>query len=283
MLAALEPLLKSHFPGSGGLRTHFLLHQDNINPIAEGADRFSTLAQLRNLALRPLVEDPTTRYTTDGATVLFINDVALCPDDILELAHQRVQQDADMACAMDWIDGHLPDPLFYDSFIARSMSGNLFFDIPTHPLSWDKASDLFWDEPIAKKRYAENQPFQVFACWNGMVAFTAQPIVKGEILFRGAREGEGECRTGEPTLFCKDLWYKGYGKIMVVPTVNLEYSVNKGRKIKELKGFASEVAERVEGQQEEGDKIEWLPPPDLVKCMPTFQEQTWRAWNETFA
>lgn len=36
---------------------------------------------------------------------------------------------------------------------------------------------------------------------------------------------------------CNDMWFHGYGKIAVVPTVNLEYSVDRGRKIKEDKGI----------------------------------------------
>ncbi len=77
VLAALEPLLDA------GLVTHFVLGNE-IDPLA--GSRFARLAELRNPALRPMIEEPE-RYS--DATVIFLNDVAICPDDILELVHQR--------------------------------------------------------------------------------------------------------------------------------------------------------------------------------------------------
>jgi alpha-1,3-mannosyltransferase len=184
-----------------------------------------------------------------------------------------------MACALDWI-GDTP-PVFYDSYVARAINGDTFFEIPFPDVSWDRATDLFWNEPVARGRFARHRPFQVFACWNGAVVFDARPVVEKGVRFRAARGGSGgECHAGEPGLFCKDLWWEGFGRIMVVPGVNLEYSVEKGRAIKEMKGFVSRwVAE--EGEEDREDRIEWAPAPDMVKCMPTFEEQSWRPWNET--
>ena len=42
---------------------------------------------------------------------------------------------------------------------------------------------------------------------------------------------ETECMQGEPQLLCKDLWRMGYGKIAAVPTVNLEYTIEMGRRL----------------------------------------------------
>ncbi|SPQ19577.1 c1bb981c-17cc-4a4f-9c49-af1ef2a90dfa [Thermothielavioides terrestris] len=284
VLATLEPELIRL-----GVRTYFTLN-NQIDPLAEGSDRFSSLAALRNLAVAPLLAAGPERSTTTAAadaTVLFINDVAICADDLLELAHQRLRQGADMACAMDWTgaaaaddDDVQPGPAFYDVYIARAINGDLFFDVPPATVSWDRAADLFWNEPIARARLERHAPFQVFACWNGAVAFTARPLVEGKAAFRGARADRGECSQGESQAFCKDLWLNGYGKIMVVPQVNLAYSIEEGRTIKKLKGFASRWAAE---EDEAEPRIEWLPPPDQVKCMPTFQDQTWRPWNETFA
>ena len=271
VLAALEPHLRKL-----GIRTYFTLNT-TLDPLAKGNDRFSSLAALRNMALAPLTNSPTSpdsAVAADDATVLFINDVALCPDDLLELTHQLHHQSADMACAMDWIG--VSPPIFYDSYIARAINGDLFFEIPPGP-SWARAADLFWNEPLSRARFESHQPFQVFACWNGAVVFTARPVVEGKVGFRAARSESGECHAGEPGLLCKDLWWEGYGRIMVVPGVNLEYSVEDGERIKKVKGFASEWVE----ESDRGEKIEWLPPPEKVKCMPRFEEQSWRAWNET--
>ncbi|KAK5662629.1 hypothetical protein OQA88_8543 [Cercophora sp. LCS_1] len=271
VLAALQEQLHSFAP----VTSHFVLNEQT-DPLSEA--RFTKLAELRNMALAPMFLQPE-RYAE--TTVVFINDVAICLEDILELVHQRSFQGADMACAFDWIGGSPEDgdrPVFYDSYIARGINGDLFFDIPLPSLTWDRAINLFWNDPVTKARFDNHQPFQAFACWNGAVAFTAAPVVNGLVTFRSSRIDKGECHQGEPELFCKDMWYHGYGKIMVVPSINLEYTNEKGKYIKELKGYTSQWIKK----DVEQDRIpEWLPPPDKVKCMPTFNDQTWRLWNET--
>lgn len=47
-------------------------------------------------------------------TVVFIKDVALCKEGVLELVHQRNRQNADMTCAMDWTYMG-SDPTFYQA------------------------------------------------------------------------------------------------------------------------------------------------------------------------
>lgn len=90
-----------------GLRYYY--NQRDIN--LQRGDRISELARLRNLALQPLIQRPH-EYDID-TTIVFLNDVAACSDDILELIHQRKAQNADMTCGMDWTySGH--EPTFYD-------------------------------------------------------------------------------------------------------------------------------------------------------------------------
>ncbi|KAI5917820.1 alpha-1,3-mannosyltransferase CMT1 [Camillea tinctor] len=280
------------------------------------AERITRLAQLRNLALAPLVRPSTVpaleaRAATNLApradantTVIFLNDVAPCVEDILELIHQRAFQGAHMTCAMDWTHAGR-DPTFYDVWVARTMLGDLFFDI-TADGGWDNAWNLFWNDFKAQGRFRRMMPFQVYACWNGAVAFGAAPILgdsprnsggertregiengkgkgkgkgKGRVEFRASREGE--CFAGEPTLFCKDLWWHGFGRIAVVPSVNLEYSNEAAEKIKDLKGYTSQWTAR---EKAKDMKIEWEDnPPEMVKCMPSFDNQSWRPWNETLA
>lgn len=129
------------------------------------------------------------------------------------------------------------------------------------------------------------------------MAFTAAPILNGTVGFR--RVKEEECFQGEPQLFCKDMWWAGYGRIAVIPTVNLEYTDERGRWIKEKKGFVSDLVgdgkKKIEAKEygdtdnEEGKRkevntdlrIQWKGPPDMVKCMPTFDRQSWLPWNES--
>jgi alpha-1,3-mannosyltransferase len=253
------------------LGVKYFFQTSEIDPTAPGQDRIEALADLRNLALEDLFVHPA-HYDPD-TTVVFLNDIALCMEDILELLHQRRQQGADQTCAMDWT--YVGDnPTFYDVWIARGMTGDLFFNIPEDG-SWDFAWNLFWNDEKARVRLTAAKPFQVFACWNGVTAFTAKPLLDGRIKFRA--RGPAECFQGEPKLFAKDMWANGYGKIAVVPSVNVEYSDEAAKKIKTLKGYVTRHVAN------EGDdwRIEWeTKPPKKVKCMPDHQHQTFVDWNE---
>jgi alpha-1,3-mannosyltransferase len=259
--------------GLQSLGVKYIFQTSDIDPTAPGQDRIEALAILRNLAVQDLIAHPT-HYDPDS-TVIFLNDIALCMEDILELLHQRRRLGADQTCAMDWtyVGEH---PTFYDVWIARGMTGDLFFDIPDDG-SWDSAWNLFWNDAKARTAYHASKPFQVFACWNGVTAFTAKPLLDWRIKFRSSEPGE--CFQGEPKLFAKDMWAQGYGKIAVVPSVNVEYSDEAAKKIKALKGYVS----RHVADEGDGGKIEWeLKPPEKVKCMPDYQHQNWVDWDEGF-
>lgn len=140
-----------------------------------------------------------------------------------------------------------------------------------------QAWNLFWNDPDTGSRYSSHLPFQVFSCWNGAVAFTAEPIINNQVAFRS--NNRGECFQGEPELLCKDFWFNDYGKIAVVPSVNLEYTDERGKDIKALKGYTSKW---VGSKSDERSSINWNPnPPDQVKCMEVLEMSEWRAWNET--
>lgn len=267
LLDALRPSMRRL-----GISYHFA--SSSIDPTAEGTDRIASLAELRNLALRDLVLRP--EHYDPNTTVIFSNDVALCTEDLLELIHQRTLQGADQTCAMDWT--YVGDnPTFYDVWIARGMTGDSFFEIPASG-SWDRAWDLFWNDQKAKARWASWKPFQVFACWNGVTAFTAKPFMEGAIAFRARKEGE--CFQGEPSLFAKDLWLRGHGKIAVVPSVNVGYSDDATARIKALKGYTSSHVAR----ESDGAPIDWATlPPEKVKCMPNYEQQSFVPWDEGLA
>lgn len=266
VLAALRPALES-------IGATYYFESSDIDPSKAG--RVSRLAQLRNLALAPLFDIP--EKTSNETTIIFLNDVSACAEDILEVAHQKREIGADMACAMDWTYVG-KDPTFYDIWIARNIDGDSFFDIPPDG-NWNSAWNLFWNADETRARFSAKRPFQVFSCWNGAAAFTAEPILRKTVRFRAANVTAGECEQGEPQVFCKDLWFHGYRKIAVIPSINLEYSVEKGKMIKEAKGFTSD---NVSEQDPSEDKIDWrLEPPEKVKCMPTWENQYWQLWNET--
>ncbi|EFQ28360.1 alpha-1,3-mannosyltransferase CMT1 [Colletotrichum graminicola] len=253
------------------LGTEYHFSRSDLDPGA--GDRIPKLAELRNMALAPLVADPA-RYAAD-AVVLFLNDVAACLEDILELAHQRLYLGADMTCAFDWTYVG-QDPTFYDVWISRTIAGDSFFEIPPDG-NWNSAWNIFWNEQTSRRRLASHKPLQVFSCWNGAVAITARPLLDRLVRFRAP--GPGECFQGEPQLFCKDMWNAGFGKIAVVPSVNLEYSDEAGRKIKAAKGYTSQWV----GDEDKDDdfKVDWkADPPEKVKCMASYDKQTWEPWNQ---
>jgi alpha-1,3-mannosyltransferase len=197
-------------------------------------------------------------------------------EDILELVHQRIYQHAEMTCGMDWTYVG-PDPTFYDVWIARGMNGDTFFNIPDDG-GWNSAWNLFWNNPETLARFNSHKPFQVFSCWNGAAVFTAKPFLEKEIAFRS--KVRDECFQGEPQLLCKDLWHLGYGKIAVVPAVNLEYSDEAARKIKALKGYVSQWVDKDGDNNDLSVQIEWATsPPALIKCMSTFANQSWLPWD----
>lgn len=136
----------------------YFFDSSELDPMKVGGHRIKVLAELRNQALQPLVDHPD-RYSPD-ATVIFINDVAICMEDVLELVHQRLYQNADMTCAMDWnyLDG-IADPYFYDVWIARDMNGDSFFDIPLSG-SWENAWSLFANHTQPREKFEAGEPFQ---------------------------------------------------------------------------------------------------------------------------
>ncbi|KAI0480345.1 glycosyltransferase family 69 protein [Xylariaceae sp. FL0804] len=198
--------------------------------------------------------------------------------------------------------------------VSRSLRGDTFFEI--YPSgNWGHAWELFWNDKPVLERYVKGLPFQVFACWNGGVTFSAGPLLgirpqekeakthaeseaaaeAGDVTPAGpsgsrwaGNETEkvrfrvsapDECFMGEPTLLCKDFWYAGYGRIAVVPTVNFQYTDEAGEKLKQVKGYAAQL---VAQENVDDTRIEWQDePPDTVKCMPTWAEQTWVPWNQS--
>ena len=265
-------ILSGLAPELSRLGTTYHFNTSNINPKAgDGTDRIAALAELRNLALYPLMSQP--ENYDPATTVVFINDVSLCAEDILELLHQRLAQDAHMTCGMDWIFG---GAIFYDVWVSRGINGDQLFEIPQSG-TWDYSDNLFWNDRKSRELFDHGKPFQVFACWNGVTAFTAEPLLKRQLRFR--RSYEEECYHGEPTLFAKDLWYYGYDRIAVVPSVNVGYSDNESKQVKNSKGTVSNF---VAHEEEQGKhKIEWQSkPPPVVKCVPTYQYPQWVPWNE---
>jgi hypothetical protein len=116
--------------------------------------RIDFLAAVRNRALEPLV--------AQGGydKVVFSNDVFIEPESVIELL-ETADGAYDMACALDF--GHFGA---YDMWVLRDRLGHLAAGI--WPYFFDAA------DYAAMKAAA---PAPVFACWNGIVAFVADPVL----------------------------------------------------------------------------------------------------------
>ena len=259
ILAALQDELER-------LGAVFYMTTSDVSPHDGKQDRFGGLALLRNLALAPLVMDKAS-FSPD-AQVVFLNDIYLCPHDILELLYQQKIQHATMTCGMDWSHS---GAIFYDIYVARSIVGETFWQIAQDG-GWHFSGNLFWADRATHAKYHNHQPFQVYACWNGGAVISAKPILERRIKFR--RNGEGECYMGEPTLFAKDLWRLGLGRIQVVPSVNVGYD-NGTEEAKDLHGRVEDHLNMTSGDLQT-ELVEWQDsPPSLVKCMEQFHEPYW--------
>ncbi|PYI34401.1 hypothetical protein BP00DRAFT_64999 [Aspergillus indologenus CBS 114.80] len=249
----------------------YFLGTNDLNPKAEGEDRIKDLAILRNQAIAPLVAAGTGKFSPYAADTLivFVNDIVLCTEDLLELIYQHQQQDAQMTCAFDWNAG---GGSFYDSWVSRSMSGNLFFEI-THDARYWIGKDMFFDDNSNAERYGRGLPVQVYSCWGGMVTLNAAPFVQKSVTFRSSEPGE--CYMGEPMTLAKDLWRAGLGKIQAVSSINVAYEYKSAREAKETYKYVHQIIRR-EKYTRGPELIEWQPePPPRVKCMPWFNNQYW--------
>ncbi|PVH93164.1 glycosyltransferase family 69 protein, partial [Periconia macrospinosa] len=257
------------------LGIRYILQTSDIDPKGGQRDRIDALAELRNLALADIISHPN-NYDPD-TTIVFSNDVSMCVEDVLELIHQKQLQNAHMMCGMDW---NIWDPLaFYDSWVGRGINGDLFIKIIKEGDQMvDNDAGIFWNHEPSRKRIDAWKPLQVFACWNGITVFTAKPFMEKKIKFRYVpADSEKECYQAEPNLFAKDMWHHGYGRIGIVPTVNLAYSDGEAKSLREQKGWMQQHL-----VPDEEALIDWTDtPPAKVVCVPWLRgDQTWHPWNQ---
>ncbi|GAA5851658.1 hypothetical protein JCM8547_001164 [Rhodosporidiobolus lusitaniae] len=147
-------------------------------------ERITQLSLYRNVVLEPL-EEVWYNDSTPMQDVVFLNDVFVCPRDVLELVFQRKVQKADAACAMDWRDTEglarwwSKGVSFYDNWVSRSLTGHMLrprFDVWAE---WRDGMKVLWDHPreaYSRKRFEKGVPIPVYSCWNGMLALDALPL-----------------------------------------------------------------------------------------------------------
>ncbi|TFK68150.1 hypothetical protein BDN72DRAFT_769762 [Pluteus cervinus] len=177
--------------------------------------RIEYLAEVRNAAFVPLHElrDSENEYFD---TIVFMNDVLPCVDDILELIWQSRRNNAGITCAADYMyHDEIGSPVFYDNWVARDINGTALENAPFERVFHHSESSQRWQRHL---------PVQVQSCWNGIAVLDPEPFyTPPHLRFRMAKIMEGECSASECSLICNDYWEAGYGRIMMVPRVKLAY------------------------------------------------------------
>lgn len=101
--------------------------------------------------------------------------------------------------------------------------GDLFYPIDNN--WWSPSSSLFPDSPSTKAAFDNLEPFPVFSTWNGMAVLSPTPFTKPfNTRFRRSDRKKGECAASECTLICSDFWKAGWGRVQVVPSVQVSPS-----------------------------------------------------------
>ncbi|KAH7102339.1 cryptococcal mannosyltransferase 1-domain-containing protein, partial [Auriculariales sp. MPI-PUGE-AT-0066] len=118
--------------------------------------RIEFLAATRNLALEPL----RTMKNFAHGRVLFSNDVFVTAEAVVDLLNMRAG-DYDVACGMDFDDFGL-----YDVWVTRDRLGSLVASV------WP-----FILEPSGRRSIEQNEPAEVFSCWNGITVLPAEPFL----------------------------------------------------------------------------------------------------------
>lgn len=114
----------------------------------------------------------------------------------------------------------LPD---VPSHTRQIETGDLFYPIP-HAW-WSPSDELFPSAPHSRAAFDALEPFQVFCSWNGMVVMDPAPFLPPHhVRFRRSDPAVGECAASECGLVCADYWKAGFGKIQVVPSVQVSPS-----------------------------------------------------------
>jgi Cryptococcal mannosyltransferase 1 len=177
--------------------------------------RIEYLAEVRNSAFVPLHElrDSEGEYFD---SIIFMNDVLPCVDDLLELIWQSRRNNAGITCAADYMyHDEMSSPVFYDNWVSRDINGTALENAPFERIFHHMESSV---------RFQHHLPIQVQSCWNGIAVLDPAPFYSPpHIQFRMARIMDGECSASECSLICNDYWEAGYGRIMMVPRVKLAY------------------------------------------------------------
>ncbi|KAM0753122.1 family 69 glycosyltransferase [Meredithblackwellia eburnea MCA 4105] len=236
--------------------------------------RIEYLAEVRNAALAPLQE----LRDAEGElfdSIIFMNDVLPCVDDLLELIWQSRRQNAGITCGSDYIfHEEVGQPVFYDNWVARDMNGTALENAPFEAVFRDVDSS---------HRFQRHLPIQVQSCWNGIAILDPAPMYTvPHVRFRMAKLSAGECSASECSLICNDYWNAGYGRIIMIPRVKLAYDKQvwdivhpERRNLTYIRGYTRLGGESDDPHSDPQDRS-WYGPHDRLFRAEESEEIAWR-------
>ncbi|KAJ5661984.1 uncharacterized protein N7477_009600 [Penicillium maclennaniae] len=257
----------------------YLIEVTSIPRNSTGISKEKHIAESRNKVLEPLkivgaqgvIDDLAGMYSPE-ALIVFVDQIALCPEDILELIFQHVNQGASMACPFVWTENGTQ---FGDLLVSRSLAGDTFFEIP-HDGSLAYSQDLFWNDEVSQRHFNRARPFQVFSCWGGMVTLNAASFAEKTFWFQSSRPGE--CQMASSMLLARDMWRRGRAKILAVPSINVARFDEEAVGAKALRGYVSDHVDLLQPRLDQAEYISWqTQPPGMIKCLPDLKHPKWIA------
>lgn len=169
----------------------------------ENLNRIEFLAQLRNLALKPLYS---LGWEPKSASIVYLNDIVYSSLQLIKLINTNDGK-YDMACALDFFFR------FYDTWVARDLRGKKLD--PTYPIFWDST---------ARALERQGNPIRVFSCWNGVAVLKAEPfLAKGSNAVTFRPSAPKQVYHSECFWICYDFWASGFTRILINPQVIVSY------------------------------------------------------------
>eukprot|EP00834_Sanchytrium_tribonematis_P008036 NODE_838_length_3589_cov_0.826074.p1 type:complete len:388 gc:universal NODE_838_length_3589_cov_0.826074:2615-1452(-) len=180
--------------------------------------RIDYLVRIRNRAMKPFYRQSSHNITYES--ILFLNDVYSCPNELLELEYQRLLNTADLVGAMDYVLNYMKYPILYDTWVSRDMNG-----LEMRSITFDH----IYKDLKTEKRVSLQLPFQVSCAWNGAVSLSPTPFMNGIHFRRGINTNKtmkmpGECASSECSTLCVDFIKNGFNKMLMVPRSKVTYT-----------------------------------------------------------
>ena len=220
-------------------------------------NRIDFLVDKRNKALKFI--------SKDYDSILFINDIFFCINDILELEYQRILNSAGIVGGMDYeFDENNDEFVFHDTWVAIDMNGYHLNKDLSQPMS----------SFMSKMSWLNQVPLQVLCVFNGMVAIDIEPFLNGLEFRRGTNDPNtivaGECSTSECTSLCIDFIKLGYNHVLV-PRVKVAYSFNVFKSMKvDNSVFKKYYPPNLPFKPQEDQPVSWSSYPSSFHCHPYF-------------